>query len=441
MNKRLTAVFSIPLAASLLLATPAICFSDTSGETLIEKEKLIEMINRQSKQLDEQQKAMQEQEKRFLDYQQSMKKKFINQQESIDKLKSLVGSPSLTKDTAELVAPRSAKPTTGPSSSSTTHTSGPVQPVGKPPETSEEKRLPEVAAIFDQPGVLTPKGSLVIEPSLQYSHSSDNRISLVGYTIIPAITIGLIDVRRISRDTFVASLAARYGLTSRIELEGTVPYVYRTEEASTAPFATDDDPTDSSADGNGLGDIAFGIRYQMNRPTTGPFYIANLRLKSTTGTDPFEVTVDDQGTQTESPTGSGFWGLQPSLTVIFPSDPAVFFGSINYMWNIERNVGVVNGQGYGDIDPGDSYGFNFGMGLALNEKASFSLGYDHCIITRNQINGEEIPGELTIHVGNLMLGYSYRYSDNRTISFSLGAGVTDEAPDMQLTVRAPFNIL
>lgn len=430
MKKNITAAFSIPLAASLLLTTPAIGFSDPTDNTSIDIGKLIEKINRQSDQLDEQQKLIVEQEKRFRDYQQSMTKRFTDQQESIEELKSLINSPSPAKDTA-----------TPPASSSPTQTSGPIQPVGNPPVTSEERRPPEVAAIFDQPGVLTPKGSLTVEPSLQYSHSSTNRIALVGYTIIPAITIGLIDVRRISSDTFVGGLAARYGLTNRIEVEGKAPYVYRSEAASTAPFATPGDITDSAADGNGLGDIEFGVRYQLNQPTTGPFYIANLRLKSDTGTSPFEVPVDPKTSlQTESPTGSGFWGLQPSLTVIFPSDPAVFFGSVNYMWNIERNVGLVNGKDYGNFDPGDSYGFNFGMGLALNEKVSFSLGYDHSIITKNNQNGVVPRGELDIHVGSLMLGYSYRFLDNQSINFALGAGVTDEAPDVQLTVRTPFSI-
>src|SRR5690554_2928015 len=41
---------------------------------------------------------------------------------------------------------------------------GPVT-VGQAPE--ESTRPPEVAQIFDQPGVLTPAGTLVLEPSLQ----------------------------------------------------------------------------------------------------------------------------------------------------------------------------------------------------------------------------------------------------------------------------------
>ena len=67
---------------------------------------------------------------------------------------------------------------------------GPARPVGQAPEARD--RPPEVAPIFEQPGVLTPRGKWVFEPSLQYSYSSSDRIALVGYTVIPAILVGLL---------------------------------------------------------------------------------------------------------------------------------------------------------------------------------------------------------------------------------------------------------
>src|SRR5206468_11305541 len=67
--------------------------------------------------------------------------------------------------------------------------------VGRPP--SQPTRQPEVAPIFESPGVLTPKGHVVFEPSVQYGYSSSNRVALVGYTVIPALLIGLPDVREV----------------------------------------------------------------------------------------------------------------------------------------------------------------------------------------------------------------------------------------------------
>src|SRR3546814_12813826 len=80
-----------------------------------------------------------------------------------------------------------------------------------------------MAQIFDQPGVLTPRGKFVLEPSLQLGYSASDRVALVGYTIIPAILIGLIDVRQVKTTSITGALSTRYGLTNHLELELRVP--------------------------------------------------------------------------------------------------------------------------------------------------------------------------------------------------------------------------
>lgn len=97
-------------------------------------------------------------------------------------------------------------------------------PVGKPPEPPD--RPPRIAQIFDEPSALTPPGKVVVEPSLQMAYSSSDRVALVGYTIIPALLIGLIDVRQVKTTTLTGTVAVRYGLARRWELEARVPYVY-----------------------------------------------------------------------------------------------------------------------------------------------------------------------------------------------------------------------
>jgi hypothetical protein len=314
--------------------------------------------------------------------------------------------------------------------------------VGQAPEPSE--RPPEVAPLGQQPGVLTPKGALVLEPSLQYSYSTSDRVAIIGFSIIPAFVIGLIDVRTVNRSAWVAALAARYGITNRLEFEAKLPYVYRDDSTTARPFNTAA-ASDSqfNATGNGIGDVEFTARYQFNDGGLDrPYYIGTLRFKTRTGKDPFEVERESpfQGAdqlEAELPTGSGFYSLQPGLTVLYPSDPAVFFGSLLYQYNFGRDVG----NGFGEVEPGNIYEFNFGMGLALNEKASFSLGYDHSILTAPKVNGS-VPAQATsTQIGQLALGYSYKLSPRTTLNASLAIGVTDQAPDVQLTLRVPIQTL
>lgn len=314
----------------------------------------------------------------------------------------------------------------------------PDQPVGQAPE---EQPPPEIVIGFDQRGVLTPKGKLVVEPSLAYTHSSSTEVAIEGFTILPSIAVGLINVSEVQRDTYTATLAFRYGLSHRLEAELRVPYVHKEEQVREREIFKDSTVNiirDSS--GTDLGDIEAALRYQLNRGLDGwPFFIANLRAKSDTGTDPFEVdrrdlTVDGQFVGEvfeEQPTGSGFWAVEPSVTMIAPADPAVFYSNLSYLWNIERKVNDEIGR----VDPGDGVGLSFGMGVGVNEAISFSMGYDHTTIfatTRENDAGTE-PQFDQLQVGSFQFGFS-----SPVANISLAVGATEAAPDVQLEVRKPF---
>ena len=328
------------------------------------------------------------------------------------------------------------------------------QRVGQAPES--DSRPPEVAQIFDQPGVLTPKNKLVLEPALQYGYSANDRVALVGYTIIPAILIGLIDVRQVKTTTAVATLTGRYGVSRRMEVEAKVPYVYiHSDTVSREIFTGSAQDRVFNARGSGIGDVEVTGRYQLNRGGPDkPFYIAWLRYKSRTGQDLFDVTTDcvtrcvanttGTGLPLDLPTGSGFNVVQPGLTWLYPSDPVVFFGSFSYLHNFKRsNVSrrVLGGQTefLGDIKAGDIIGFNLGMGLALNEKAAISIGYDQSIVGKTKQDGREVAGAVRTTLGTLLLGGTYRFSDRMSLNVALGVGVTRDTPDLTLTARVPIN--
>ncbi|MDR7070331.1 TolA-binding protein [Pseudoxanthomonas japonensis] len=328
------------------------------------------------------------------------------------------------------------------------------QRVGQAPES--DSRPPEVAQIFDQPGVLTPKGKLVVEPAIQYGYSANDRVALVGYTIIPAILIGLIDVRQVKTTTAVATLTGRYGVSRRMEVEARLPYVYiHSDTVSREIFTGSAQDRVFNARGSGMGDVELTGRYQLNRGGADkPFYIAWLRYKSRTGRDLFDVTTDcvtrcvanttGTGLPLDLPTGSGFNAVQPGITWLYPSDPVVFFGSLSYLHNFKRSDvsrRVLGGQTefLGDIKAGDILGFNLGMGLALNEKAAISIGYDTSIVDMTKQNGEDVAGAVRTTLGTLLLGGTYRFSDRMSLNVALGVGITRDTPDMTFTARLPIN--
>lgn len=316
-----------------------------------------------------------------------------------------------------------------------------VSPVGVAPENPQDT-LPHTvfSRIIDLPGagVLTPKGALVVEPYLQFAHLSSNRVTLTGFTIVPAITVGLINVQGVSRNIYTGALVGRYGLTNRLELELRIPYLYRDDTYTLRPIAvaaTRD--TVEEFTGSGLGDIETTARYQINQGgPDDPYFVGFLRFKSTTGKGPFDVPINPvTGFQEELPTGSGFYILQPGLTVLYPSDPAVLFGSVSFIWNMPRDVG---GQ-IGTVEPGNGANANLGLGISLNEKLSLSIGYDHTVFARPTAASNLLltTAPTATHVGVLLLGAGYQLNDRTFVNFVVGVGATREAPDLQVTLRIP----
>ena len=161
--------------------------------------------------------------------------------------------------------------------------------------------------------------------------------------------------------------------------------------------------------------------------------------------------VTGTGLPLELPTGSGFASVQPGVTWLYASDPVVFFGSLSYLHNFARKdvsrttlTGAPEGfpqtttEYLGEVDAGDIIGFNVGVGLALNERAAISIGYDHNIVQRSRQNGVDLPGSVRVVLGTLMLGGTYRISERTSLNIALGAGMTRDTPDVTLVARLPI---
>ncbi len=317
----------------------------------------------------------------------------------------------------------------------------PSKPVGQaPPGATEKPRPPEIPRLSDTVGgVLTRKGKIVIEPSLQYAYTSNNRVFLDAFTFLPAIAIGLIDLREVKRHSFIGTLGARYGVTDRLEMEFRVPYVYRSDSQRSRPVSIGAGVDETfNASGNDIGDVEFAGRYQLNSGAGGwPILVGNIVATAPTGKSPFDVNlVQAQGVPgatfpTELPTGAGYFSFQPSLTALYPTDPAVFFGNLSYSYNAETNTN------FGKVNPGDALGVSFGMGFGINERSSYSLGYSHKHVLESEISGIAIKGS-ALDIGQLLVGYSFKYTPKTTFNLSLGVGTTSDAQDVTLNFRMPM---
>jgi hypothetical protein len=326
----------------------------------------------------------------------------------------------------------------------------PVKPISPTPDGPVGERPPEetnreIAAIPPELGVLTPPGHLVLDPSVEYVRSSNNRLVFRGVEIVPGIQLGVIEASDVAQDTGVATIAARYGLTNRLEVEARVPYVWRDDRVTTLAQRNDTISRTTNLRGRDLGDIEFAARYQLNSGAQGgPIFVATSRVKPPTGTGPYDVHYDEFGVATTLPTGSGFWAVEGGLTMLYPSDPAIIFASLTYIHNFGRNIDKTVGSGnaavhVGRVDPGDSIGASLGFGLALNPRFSVSFGYSHNYIFRTTSElGVTKQTSQSLQVGSLLMGWSFRLSDKLTLNNSFEFGVTSDAPDVRIVLRAPY---
>ncbi len=316
----------------------------------------------------------------------------------------------------------------------------PDAPVGEAPPPSEST-AERVAAVPEGQGVLTRAGNLIFEPSFEYTRSSTNRLVFRGIELIPGIQIGLIEAADADRDTLVGTASLRYGISDRLEAEVRIPYLYRNDRIEVVQQRDEGIVRSIALREDGVGDAEFSLRYQFNRPVgQKPIFVGTLRVKSDTGKGPFEVGYDEFGVATGLATGSGFWAVQPGLNFLMPSDPAVIYGGAAYLYHIPRDVNKLVGEVLiGRVDPGDAVSANIGFGFALNPRFSFSLGYRHNYIfpTKTEI-GDTNQKSNYIHVGSLNFGMSYRLTERDVLNMGFEIGVTEDAPDVSITLRMPF---
>ncbi|AIA31927.1 hypothetical protein [Leptospirillum ferriphilum] len=309
-------------------------------------------------------------------------------------------------------------------------------PVGKAPP-RKKKKPPQVETLVTNTGILVPQGKLLVENTLEYIHNTATQVALQGFTVLPAILIGTINVESVEQDIYMDVLTFYYGITNNLEAEVDVPYVYRTEGVLSYPINGGSGTLlQTGTSGNGLGDIEFGLHEQLNHSGFGgAYFLANVIGKANNGTNPFTIPINSKtGLLTAQPTGSGFWSIEPSLTAIYPTDPVVFYANAAYIYNFSANFG----GNIGLINPGNATDLSFGAGFSLNDKTSFDVGYDQMTLWPPTQNGVQIPLTQVLQLGSLVFGYSYNVSRYFFYLLNVEVGVTPDAPNIQISFRVPL---
>jgi hypothetical protein len=288
-------------------------------------------------------------------------------------------------------------------------------------------------ALIVRGGLLLPPGKLEIDHTTSYFSASSEHVTINGFALLPILVVGDIASERVRKDILLPALTTRLGLPHKFQLDVQVPYGYellRTVDANNVQ---------TSSSSFGLGDIQAALTRQLTMEHGRvPDLLANVRFKSTTGKDPFNL----QSSQTAL--GTGFNALQGNLTLAKTSDPVVFFGNLSYTANLRgdhtipandpTNPGATK---VGHFRPGDAFGFQIGSILALNPETSMTLGWDQVFTRATELNGATIPASYLVE-GTLRLGTSYVYAPGKIVDLSFGVGLTPDTPNLQFSVGVPL---
>jgi hypothetical protein len=218
-------------------------------------------------------------------------------------------------------------------------------------EKGKEREKVEPGIVAEKGGILIGKGRLIFEPGFQYTHISTQRLNITGFTVLPALVVGIIQIEKIKRDILVPSVTLKYGITDWAEIDLRVPYLARFDRYT---FRAAPDRVSRDVDESGIGDVEGALLFHLIREKgPRPDVILSIKVKSRTGKSPYGLETESVGGYTipkELPLGSGHWAVEPGLIFVKTADPAVLFANISYFYHIKRDVG----HGIGKVDPSDS---------------------------------------------------------------------------------------
>ena len=217
---------------------------------------------------------------------------------------------------------------------------------------------------------------------------------------------------------FQIPMSFRMGILNRMEGFLSLPFLYSRQEVTFADESTSQRST-------GIGDLSFGINYQIFSETAfWPDIIESFKIRAPTGEKPGEQGLSE---------GSGHWAGSFGLQFIKTVDPVVLFWGMGYSHDLPARHFFNDGT-Y-DVQPGDFIDYNFGFGFAVNHNISLSGQVLGEYQWETKTDGIEIPGSSSEPV-SLRSALTYRISKGMFIEPSLTIGLNDNTPDFIIGIAA-----
>lgn len=201
----------------------------------------------------------------------------------------------------------------------------------------------------------------------------------------------------------------RVGVSNRLEASLKIPYLVINRKVFVSSW--------ESFRGSGIGDPSISTQFELlserfNRPAVYLGLGATLPLtrSSFDNLSPREIAV-----------GNGYALYDAGISFLKSSDPAVIYGGIDYQLSQKR----------GNYDPADVLNYNTGIGFALNQSVSVSIGISGAVVgeERQVVGGIETPVTSSYNHTALSLGVTLVFWKDLIFNPNVMIGLTEDETD------------
>ena len=296
--------------------------------------------------------------------------------------------------------------------------------------------------------------SFGVELGMSYTRFSNARINLDGFLALDAIFLGTISIDQINADIFTLDPSVDIGLSDRLFVDASMPILSRTSNfQSGGAGGSAAGLVERTVHGTGIGDASVGLSYRLFAETVDlPDVVLNGRVKFPTGRHPFGIEFTEvPGSEGNLSIperlsfGTGVYGASLGFSMLKTLDPMIVFGSATYFHNFKRefdDIDEIPDDQPGSVKLGDAVQYGAGLAFALNDKSSISMSYTQRIVERTRLTPLDQETRDIVdsqaNVALMNLGATFSLGENVALVTNFGIGLTDDSPDMAVSVRIPY---
>ncbi|NVK38935.1 MAG: transporter [Gammaproteobacteria bacterium] len=294
-------------------------------------------------------------------------------------------------------------------------------------DATQEKSLEEVFEATENNYSLMKQGQTSLGYNMSYSYVADQRLDVE----ILNGQVRAFDVNPSSVHNLSNNFNFDYGYLNNLTLGFTLPLVVKYDSTETQSAS-------------GLGDVSINARWQpyayvpgeLSKTVTGSF-------KTKTGSSPFHTVG-----QKTLPTGSGYYSLTGGLSLSKVVDPVMLFGSGSISYAIpEKDVNQPrSGALLMEVKPGVSASFSGGYAYSLSYDVSMSMSFQasytdkSTYVFRNSSGTFSEAQSSASMTGLFNISLGVRVSPKTITNIGVGFGMTDDAPDIILSLSLPIDV-